>query len=498
MKIKHLSPAFEQRIHTLRRFIREDTLYGAFIGKVLDELEAEYNDDPVMLMNTLLESQRLLHIHVSSLAQNEALYEYYTSNALPSFYQYKSPPVETQLIEHLADKIYNMRTGYEDYGLLQTDNGVRSIAIEIVQKFLDQKDRFDVQFADTSFKNTLLNIADNENIQALAEYYLDIWSPVTRRMGISPMSHLETPPDADKNKQKFFSSALKPLYERIKNGEVHFTISSVPTPKDAEMDGIPYEDYLTLFFEMCDQPWELIDAAQRRLIEILNAGKTLHFTNSDGTDLHMDIDGFTFANSVIARNVPGAEVFSAPRKKSVTGKIVAKGKFIPSGKKDKIVEDITLIFKDGKCVKYSAFRGEDVLKEIIETDQGSAYIGEIGIGTNPHLKRHVANITMVEKISGSFHVALGDAYTQTEYMGVPVKLDNGNRSLIHWDITTMLFGKHGKIYLDGALISDNGLFIDQDLSILNKGWEAVPVADRPEYWQDYDFANRTGLPPNKT
>ena len=52
-------------------------------------------------------------------------------------------------------------------------------------------------------------------------------------------------------------------------------------------------------------------------------------------------------------------------------------------------------------------------------------------------------------------------------MGTPVKVDNGNRSHLHWDITTMLWGKEGKIYADGEVIMDDGKWLDPQLSALN-------------------------------
>jgi aminopeptidase len=95
------------------------------------------------------------------------------------------------------------------------------------------------------------------------------------------------------------------------------------------------------------------------------------------------------------------------------------------------------------------------------------------------------NILLVEKVGGSFHLALGNAYTFNEYAGNPVKVDNGNRSLDHWDITTMLIGKQGVIELDGKPIMKDGLFLDPKLDILNRGWAAIPEDKRPDYWKSY-------------
>ena len=81
----------------------------------------------------------------------------------------------------------------------------------------------------------------------------------------------------------------------------------------------------------------------------------------------------------------------------------------------------------------------------------------------------------------------------TEYCGVPVHVDNGNiDNAHHWDITTLLYGKDGTIETDGEIIMKDGRFTDPELAVLNEGWAAVPVADRPAYWKDFEgYAKNT-------
>lgn len=485
-----ISPAFKKRVDDLRTCIRGETLYKDYLGSVLDGLQGELEYIDVAL-NALLEAQRLLMIHDADLHLDESFMEFYQSYDVKSWQKQNSPPVDRELIVSLADKVYNMEKGKNDFGMLNIGSNVRSVVEVIFKRLIDEKEQFDVMFTDSVFKANLLNHTTKDGIKKMAERTLASWENVTKRMVVVPGLPQENIPDIIEDRDKYLQSLIKPVHERVMNGQIHYTLTCIPTQRDAEFDNIPYEDYLQLFFEMCDQPWEYIDKAHSHLIGKLNHGKELRFTNNDGTDLTLSIDGMTFANSIIARNVPGSEVFSAPVKDSANGKIVAKGVFSPSGTmKGERIEDIELTFKDGECISYSARVGEKFLTEMLETDDGSKYLGEVAIGTNPHLKRPVANISLVEKIGGSFHIAFGNPYTATEYMGAPVNFDNGNRSLIHWDITTMLHGKEGKIYLDGDLIMDHGVFLDKELEILNKGWEAIPPKDRPEYWRDYDFANK--------
>ncbi len=489
-RLSDISPAFKKRINDLRAYIREETLYKSMLERILDGLQGdvEFLDEAINLM---LETQRVLMIHDAGIQTNQEFYSYYVSNDVKSWQKQNSPPVAPDLIQSLADKVYNMRSGQNDYGLLNIGENVRSVVEIMIHRLIKEKEDFDVLFTDLSFKARLLNASEKSGIQNMAEKMIAAWEPVTRRMVVVPGLPQEDIPDVADGKELYLQSLLKPVRDRIMNGEIHFTLTCIPSERDAAFDDIPYEDYLQLFFEMCDQPWDHIETAHRFLIAQLNQAKTLRFTNNDGTDISLSIDGMTFANSVIARNVPGSEVFSAPLRESANGKIIAKGVFSPSGTmKGERIEDIELTFKDGKCIEYHARIGEDILKKMIETDEGSCFLGEVAIGTNPHLKRTLGNISLVEKIGGSFHVAFGNPYTATEYMGEPIKFDNGNRSLIHWDITTMLHGKEGKIYVDGDLIMDHGKFLAPELNILNRGWDAIPVSQRPDYWKNYDFTKK--------
>jgi aminopeptidase len=278
----------------------------------------------------------------------------------------------------------------------------------------------------------------------------------------------------------------------VKSGDLYYTLTAIPTVEDAKKDCMDYGSYVTLFFEMCDQPWENISAAQEALIKKFDAAHSIHITNDDGTDVVMmldDTDGtpFTFCNSVIAKNVPGSEIFSAPRRDSVNGTIVAKGRFSPRHDPGKIIENLTLKFENGKIMSFTADLGAADFQAFLDRDPNNAYTGELGIGTNPHLGRHVINGLLVEKIGGSFHVALGDCYTYKTYEGKPVHLVNGNKSMTgdHWDMTTLLRGHGGNIELDGVRVMSNGKWLDPALAVLNDGWAAVPVAERPDYWKSF-------------
>lgn len=247
---------------------------------------------------------------------------------------------------------------------------------------------------------------------------------------------------------------------------------SLPTPYQAEQDAMSFEDYLQIYWNACNLPWEEIETAQDILIGYLDAGSELHFMadleNPDSlkqTNLKMSIRGMTFANSTITKNYPGSEVFSAPILDSVEGSYFSPGRFFYHGKR---IKDIYLKFENGFVVDFKASEGTEELQRILDFDDGSRRVGEIGIGTNRELTADISDTLLFEKKGSSFHIALGSPYHFEYYNGKKVILDNGGQSGIHWDLTQMLDRVGGsQILLDGKPIQKDGLFLDPALRVLN-------------------------------
>lgn len=481
MRLADLSPFFARNLSLLQNYAQAPSLWRNLAADTAAAHERDNlsHDDA---MQVLHDAQRIIRVFESHLQNDEKFMAAVTGLAPRMWRDFTSPPASDELQQSLAARIYNI-TSRDDVAWMEVGDTARRIGVFLFEKCIAGGAAFDVQFVDPVFNTLAMNMAPDDGIAGYAHYLRDRRITMTKRMHVSYNLPTFVVPETDRARQRVHDDIFKPVRMRLGSGLCHFTLTSIPTTRDAEVDGIAYDDYINLFFEACDQPWEEIKQAQYRLIETLDKTVLLRFTNSDGTDLSMNVDGFTFCNSVIARNIPGSEVFSAPHIDSTQGTIVARGKFALKDGSGQVGEDLVLQFDKGKLIGIDARVGLDEIERIISIDEGARRIGEIGIGTNPRLKQHVASILLAEKIGGSFHVALGDAYTMTDYMGDKVHVDNGNRSHLHWDITTMLHGRQGRIYADGNIIMENGIFTDPALDVLNRGWAAIPVENRPAYWR---------------
>ena len=115
------------------------------------------------------------------------------------------------------------------------------------------------------------------------------------------------------------------------------------------------------------------------------------------------------------------------------------------------MEGAELTFSKGRVETAQAEKNQDFLLKMLETDQGSRYLGEFAIGTNKDITRFTGNILFDEKIGGSFHMALGAGYPET---------GSKNKSAIHWDMICDL-RKDSEILVDGQLFYKDGKFVFQ-------------------------------------
>jgi aminopeptidase len=208
--------------------------------------------------------------------------------------------------------------------------------------------------------------------------------------------------------------------------------------QEAEMSLTDYENFV---YSACLQDWKKLGKEIENIRRVFEKGKKVHL-KGEGVDLNFSIEGKNCVADKGEENMPGGEVFMAPVRDSLNGWIKFDYPAIRSGKE---VSDIFLRFENGKVVESNASKNEDFLKQMLNTDENSKYVGEFGIGCNPKINKFTKNLLFDEKIGGTIHLALGAAYKEN---------GGGNDSAIHWDIVKDM--KKAKIILDGKVIQENG------------------------------------------
>ncbi len=227
-----------------------------------------------------------------------------------------------------------------------------------------------------------------------------------------------------------------------------WTLTLYPTPagaQDAAMSLTEFEDFV---FNAVDIDWQQFAQQQQQLGDLFQQGSEVVIKGED-TDLKMSIEGRTFISADGKLNMPDGEIFTGPVEDSAEGYISFTYPAIYPAFGGREVEGIRFWFERGKVVKATATKGEDYLLAMLDMDEGSRYLGELGLGNNYKIDRFIKNILFDEKIGGTVHLALGRGYPQT---------GSKNESGLHWDmLKDMRDG--GEIYLDGALVQKDGQWV---------------------------------------
>lgn len=184
---------------------------------------------------------------------------------------------------------------------------------------------------------------------------------------------------------------------------------------------------------------------------------TLHFL-APGTDLKVGLpDGHVWMGggsksadkTDYVANIPTEEVFTLPHKDRVNG-TVASSK--PLSYYGSMIENFSLTFKDGKVVELSADKGEDALREMVGTDEGASFLGEVALVPHgsPISQSDIVFLNTLYDENASCHLALGRAYKFNLEGGPEMSNDEffaagGNNSNIHVDF---MFGS-GEMDIDG-------------------------------------------------
>lgn len=233
--------------------------------------------------------------------------------------------------------------------------------------------------------------------------------------------------------QKSRNIALKKYREACSANKNAWCIVSVPTKGWAkkvfsEMNTEEATEKLwdTIFTIMRLKEEDPIEAWNRHIsilqtkVEELNFNnfKYLHYTNSLGTDLKIELvknhiwcggDDTAEAGFKFIANMPTEEVFTTPKLNGVNG-IVYSSK--PLSYCGNLINNFSITFKDGKVSDCTAEVGLEILKDIINTDEGSKRLGEIALVPydSPISKSDIIFYNTLYDENASCHLALGSSY----------------------------------------------------------------------------------------
>ncbi len=290
--------------------------------------------------------------------------------------------------------------------------------------------------------------------------------------GANPSLLSNEDPDKVGRANRAVSAAYRPALELITRHEINWTIVASATPAwaAAMFPNDAPEAALAKLWEAIfrttrinvDDPvsdWKTHDAMLHKRAAHLNEKRyaALRY-RGPGTDFrlglsdgHLWLGGGTTAGNgnYCIPNMPTEEVFTTPHKDRADGTVTATK---PLSHQGTMIEGIQVKFEGGRIVEAHATRGEEVLRKLIDTDDGARRLGEVALvpHSSPIASSGMLFYNTLFDENAASHIALGQAYSSCLKDGdklSPAELAarGANDSLIHVD---WMIGS-GKLDIDG-------------------------------------------------
>ncbi|HSG56506.1 aminopeptidase [Seohaeicola saemankumensis] len=279
-------------------------------------------------------------------------------------------------------------------------------------------------------------------------------------VGDDPMLLAAEDPDKVGRANKANSIAYTPARERITNFAINWNIVAWPgrawaqlmfpdLSADAAVGRLAQAIFAASRVDQADPvaAWAAHNAKLRERSDWLNgqAFHALHFTGP-GTDLTVGLaDGHEWMGGAsVARNgivcnpnIPTEEVFTTPHALRVEGHVSSTK---PLSHQGSLIDGIRVHFEGGRITQAHATRGQDVLRKVLDTDEGARRLGEVALVPHgsPISQSGLLFYNTLFDENAACHIALGQCYSKCFKGGesmtaAQVAAQGGNSSAIHID-----------------------------------------------------------------
>ena len=340
--------------------------------------------------------------------------------------------------------------------LIEVFGGHIEIATQLVREAYAAGGYPFVHLRNNNILRALISGADDKNMGLWADIDASLMEQMDAYIGIRGGDNSSEMSDVPSDKMEIYSTVYgKKVHGQIRVPDTKWVVLRYPSPSMAQMANMSTESFEDYYFDVCCLDYSKMGREMEALVALMNKTDKVRIVGP-GTDLSFSIKGLDTIPCAGELNIPDGEIFTAPVKDSVNGRITYN---TPSLYNGFTFENISFEFKDGKIVAATGNNPEKINK-ILDTDEGARYIGEFAIGVNPYVTRAMKDTLFDEKIAGSIHLTPGKCYDEA---------DNGNDSAIHWDIVLIQTPEYGggEIYFDDVLVRKDGLFVIDELKGLN-------------------------------
>lgn len=346
--------------------------------------------------------------------------------------------------------------------LIQNNNVQAELVKALVKEIYAVEAYPFVSLKDLTIERELMFGATEEQLKIRADIEGHEMAQMDCFIGFRAINNLYAQCDVPAEKMAMYDKFYyEPVHMQRRLHHTRWVVLRYPTSAMAQLSEMSEEAFEDFFFEVCCLDYSKMSKAMDNLVALMEKTDKVRIfseatSTNKGTDLTFSIKGMNAVKCDGSANIPDGEVYTAPVKNSVNGRISYNTHSLEGGF---LYDNISFVFKDGKIIEATA-NDSDRINTVLNTDEGARYIGEFAIGVNPFILYPMKETLFDEKIAGSIHFTPGNSYDDC---------NNGNKSAIHWDLVLIQrpeFGG-GEIYFDDVLIRKDGIFVHPDLLCLN-------------------------------
>ena len=147
----------------------------------------------------------------------------------------------------------------------------------------------------------------------------------------------------------------------------------------------------------------------------------LHYTSSNGTDLTVGMipeavfkggGDLSLKGIFFNPNIPTEECFISPMRGKAEGKVVAT---MPLSRDGQLIENFWIRFHNGRAVEWEAEKNDQLLSNIINSDDGAGYLGECALVpyNSPIRESGLLFYNTLFDENAACHLALGAGFVDT-------------------------------------------------------------------------------------
>lgn len=324
----------------------------------------------------------------------------------------------------------------------------------------------DVRWDDDDVQQARFELAPDGSFETFSKWRVDAELEVANAGGAviairatDPNLHADADPKKLAQYQRAVSTYRKPYSLQVMTNQVNWNLITAPLPASAQLifPEVSAEEAVNLYWDAifkatrADQADPV--AAWNEHLGKLHARKkiltdkqyaALHFKGGE-TDLTVGLaddhiwgggSSFTPSGLEFTANIPTEEVWTAPHRERTEGTVVSTKPLSYNGV---LMSGIKIRFEGGRVVEASAESGQEVLQQLIDTDEGSHHLGEVALvpHSSPISQSGLFFYNTLYDENAASHIAIGSAYRFNITGGVEsndtFEAKGGNDSLVHVD-----------------------------------------------------------------